>query len=136
MLYNQSYIQNRSTRLRKYIDILIHEMSHAFFRVWACECNKGPIDKLGTTGHGCAWLDAAHAIERAVDGGLIDLGYKVSLGRKEGVAVELKKRGWKIEDVSRAMWRKWRLDRREVECFMGDCDCFDDDCESEGNGHG
>jgi hypothetical protein len=59
-----------TTKIEKYLEILVHEMLHALFVIYACSCKNRCAEKLydafyNWKGHGASWQAAAYAIERA-----------------------------------------------------------------------
>jgi hypothetical protein len=93
VLYDRLPEENtRYKRLRGYLGTLLHEMIHAFFRLWACDYDECSYtwDSIGKRGgeHGVAWQDVAFALEKAVrDEKLLNLDLK--LDREAAFALEL-----------------------------------------------
>jgi hypothetical protein len=93
VLYDRLPEENtRYKRLRGYVGTLLHEMIHAFFRLWACDYDECSYtwDGIGHRGseHGRAWQDVAFALEKAVrDDKLLNLDLK--LDREAAFALEL-----------------------------------------------
>jgi hypothetical protein len=79
-------------RLHSYIEILLHEMLHAYFQIYVCRClscEKRNDIFLGLTGHGYAWQLAAIQLEDVCSQ---RLGYTVNLGQAISFARELEER--------------------------------------------
>jgi hypothetical protein len=56
-------------RLRKYAEVLLHEMCHAFLKTHAkiSEQDSYEFELLGRTGHGCAFMYAGTALEECMN---------------------------------------------------------------------
>jgi hypothetical protein len=91
----KGYFDNGERRLRRtinhlpeYLDTLAHEMLHAFFGIYTCDCNdcyNGLQDPC--RGHDIFWQAAACAIEN-VDRGVF-LGLALDLGRSVSLAIDI-----------------------------------------------
>jgi hypothetical protein len=83
VLYDRLPEENtRYKRLRGYLGTLLHEMIHAFFRLWACDYDECSYiwDGIGKRGseHGVTWQDVAFALQKAVrDEKLLNLDLKL-----------------------------------------------------------
>lgn len=78
-----------------YVQVLMHEMVHAFLAHYRCKCDECLSEELpliGRTGHGTAFLDILLAMKNHVkaEGWC---GDTVSLGLPEAILIELKS-GW------------------------------------------
>lgn len=113
--YKKELNLNWTQTLAFYISTLLHEMIHGFFDLWACEhadC-KEDWHKKGKMGHGCAWQDAAVAVESAARDDNF-LGLELDLGREVALAQELVGSGRRLRDVSDRELARWCLNRSEV----------------------
>ncbi|RDL40276.1 uncharacterized protein BP5553_00255 [Venustampulla echinocandica] len=98
----------RWQRLHMYLGTLLHEMTHAFFMLWACkhkDCGAGTWEKMGLYGHGCLWQDIALALEMAVKEYPICLD--LTLTREIALARELRLTG---RAVAREGVERWNMD--------------------------
>ncbi|PMD22636.1 hypothetical protein NA56DRAFT_93143 [Hyaloscypha hepaticicola] len=62
--------QDPTAKIEHYLQVLVHEMLHALFVIYACSCKNGCEEKLYEAyyhwqGHCASWQAAAYAIERA-----------------------------------------------------------------------
>jgi hypothetical protein len=120
ILYNRLPEENtRYKRLKGYMGTLLHEMIHAFFRLWACDDDECTYtwDRIGKRGseHGEVWQDVACALEKAVrDDKLLNLD--LTLNRAAALALELFVGGRK--QASRADYDGWNLSKAEVKCQL------------------
>jgi hypothetical protein len=114
ILYDRLPEENtRYKRLRGYLGTLLHEMIHAFFRLWACDYDECSYtwDGIGNRGseHGCAWQDVAFALENAVrDEKLLNLDLK--LDREAAFALEFFVDDRELVDMD----FEWDLEGEEV----------------------
>ncbi|KAH7319212.1 hypothetical protein BKA65DRAFT_599313 [Rhexocercosporidium sp. MPI-PUGE-AT-0058] len=62
---------SRAFRLNDYLETLLHEMLHAYFRVYTCGCSASCVGRqeqmIGSTGHGMAWMWTALRIEEVTE---------------------------------------------------------------------
>lgn len=77
-------------RLDQYCGTLLHEMVHAFFRIYSCRCEKcrGILtshEGIGHKGHGESWLRVTLELERAT---LAHLGVRYDLGRSYSASID------------------------------------------------
>ena len=88
-VFTRSYINNSERRCLLRIGTLLHEMVHAFLRIYRTPTIPHKEFLLtGWTGHASAWQEAAHAVEVASkDPGLLDL--RLDLSRKRSFIYEL-----------------------------------------------
>ena len=115
ILYDRLPEENtRYKRLRGYMGTLLHEMIHAFFKLWACDYDgcSSTWDGIGqrSSEHGRAWQDVAYALENAVrDEKLLNLDLK--LNRAAALALEVIVEGRAIHKDDLL---DWKLDEDEV----------------------
>jgi len=69
MVYERMDISLNLPWMRNYIGTLLHEIGHALFGLWACNCDKCEVDDLATkghptSGHGPAWMRISLKLER------------------------------------------------------------------------
>ncbi|XMA18397.1 hypothetical protein WAI453_011188 [Rhynchosporium graminicola] len=82
-------IPDRELLLKAYIEVLLHEMLHAWFSLYACKCylcidqSRAYIGR--TSSHGEGWQLAALAIEQATEP---LLGIRLKIGRGESMVAE------------------------------------------------
>jgi hypothetical protein len=62
-------VKNNDERMLGYIGTLVHELVHAYFRFYCCECEAcmprvRSIDEYGIVGHGTVWQRVAYAVEK------------------------------------------------------------------------
>jgi len=86
-------IDNEHDQRLSRLGILVHEMIHAYFRIYACHWRpcytlSYALESEGKTGHGFAWQDIAFAISIAAADPSY-LGTHLQLGRIESLAKEL-----------------------------------------------
>jgi hypothetical protein len=84
-------IPNDRERRLNQLGTMVHEMIHAYFSVYSCHwrgCIR-TLDRVGRTGHGFAWQDAAYAIATAAaDEKWVNL--PIQLGRCGSLVRELR----------------------------------------------
>jgi len=81
---DQSRPDDWMERLARHQGVIIHEMLHAIFSIFACDlqstCHAEWQEPLGNTAHGTAWQDAAMAIEQSSEPLLGEHGRVLILG--------------------------------------------------------
>ncbi|KAL2063308.1 hypothetical protein VTL71DRAFT_5113 [Oculimacula yallundae] len=83
-----SEFPNRESRLKEYMETLLHEMLHAWFSLFTCRCetcNEATDNILGPSGHADGWQLASLAIQEA---SWPLLGTALDLGRVNGMISE------------------------------------------------
>lgn len=79
----------RNTKRGLYLGILLHEMLHAYFAIFLCQCTQkckaSFTSAKGSSGHGQLWLEASLALEEAT---LPLLGMSLDIGREAGAMSE------------------------------------------------
>jgi hypothetical protein len=81
------HYRNRNSRMEFYLGTLLHEMLHAYFGIYLCQCstscrNSATMTTMGNSGHCTLWLKSAYAIEQATVSLLgegLDLGLEGSV---------------------------------------------------------
>ncbi|KAE8442410.1 hypothetical protein EG329_003368 [Mollisiaceae sp. DMI_Dod_QoI] len=108
-IWSQDWIRDPKERLQRYLGIVLHEMTHAFLRIYGCpDCRSRP-DWQGKSGHGHAWQDLILAIQESVeDPGF--LGLDLALNRLGSLQIELCRGGTLPSDAS----RRWGFTREEI----------------------
>ncbi|PVH81441.1 hypothetical protein DL98DRAFT_624114 [Cadophora sp. DSE1049] len=111
MVYERTDISLNLPRMRNYTGTLLHEIAHALFGLWACNCDECEEEDVTTegvpdSGHGPAWMDISLALERMM--GRV-FGYRCWLGRSAALAVE----GETIDyDYTRQQLAAFQVNRR------------------------
>ena len=118
MVYERTDISLNLPRMRNYTGTLLHEIGHALFGLWACNCDKCEVDDLATkghpiSGHGPAWMRISLKLERMMRR---DFGYECWPGRSAALAVEGETIGCNYSrqdltafQVNRRIYRKYRF---------------------------
>jgi hypothetical protein len=94
--------------MRKYLMLLVHEMIHAFLDIYGCNCLRycfkrrlKPNVRLGKTGHGTAWVNAAAAIQPIL---MTYFGRNQYMIIGDSIRYEMNKSGWKPTEKKLAKW--------------------------------
>jgi hypothetical protein len=119
-IFRRDEITDNMTRRIFYLGRLLHEMTHAFLRLYSCwypPC-RTCLQHLGPTGHGFAWQDISYAVEKAAnDPNFLNL--PVELGRYDSLHFELDEIK---EHVPHLDLSRWGLEKREPDCDFFGCD--------------
>ncbi|PMD13804.1 hypothetical protein NA56DRAFT_736828 [Hyaloscypha hepaticicola] len=89
-IFKRDDITDNMTRRIFCLGRLLHEMTHAFLELYSCWytlCREF-LQHLGPAGHGFAWQDIAHTVEKAADNPN-SLNIPVQLGRYDSLLVDL-----------------------------------------------
>lgn len=117
MVYERTDISLNQPRMRNYTGTLLHEIGHALFGLWACNCDECEKEDLTTeghpgSGHGPAWMGISLALERMVRRVFV---YECWLGRSAALAVEAETAG---RDYSRQDLVAFQVNRRVYRKYL------------------
>ena len=71
-------------KIQQYLETLVHEMLHAVFKLFTCQCNDGCSEKALEGSHNLWWQAAAKAVEEASL--VMFMGLRLSWERKNDMA--------------------------------------------------
>ncbi|KAE8444459.1 hypothetical protein EG329_000550 [Mollisiaceae sp. DMI_Dod_QoI] len=120
-IYTATGLVSKRKILIHYLEILLHEMIHAFLNLWSCEYKpcRTAWERCGPGEHGFAFQDILFALQRAVnDGMLLNLG--LELGGLTSLARELFDFGLSEGFVKGERLRSWWMKRKDLRRRLGE----------------